>query len=207
MSDQQAAPEPDMGEQRKERAAAGCLLVVAVGIGGCIAYAVPETAYYAAGLATSAAVRKVHGWVAGRRTGGEEQPEAEEQPDIVPVLQQLGNGGQHVLLTSLKDAAGLPDTKAVRALLEEAGVPVRAGVRADGKNGPGVHQDDIPAPSPGCEATPSGRCLCSSEAANTNANNGGGEGPEKGFRVEHTGQAGTTVYDLSETHHRHTVTK
>lgn len=57
--------------------------------------------------------------------------------------------GTSVLLTRL--AADLtvlhpswePSTKAVRALLAEAGIPVRSGVRTPDGNGPGVHHRDV----------------------------------------------------------------
>jgi len=201
---------PDTGEdqaaaaeQRKERAALGCLLVVAVGVGGAVAVAVPETAYYAAGLGTAVAVRKVRGWVAGRRKQAADEPEEFVEVDIVAALHELSPAGAlNVRLTQLQEAAGLPDTKAVRALLNEAGIPVKDGVRAGGKNGPGVHHTAIPR---SCDPSSDG-CWCRSDA-NTNANNGTGEGPREGFRVEHTGQAGTTVYDLSETHQRRHTAK
>lgn len=202
MADQDEEQAVDAGEQRKERAAAGCLLVIAVGTGGCVAVAVPETAYYAAGLFTFVVVRKVRGWVTGRRGETAEEPEEAEPLDVVAVLQKLGAGGEHVRLTQLQEAAGLPDTKTVRALLDEARIPVRSGVRAGGKNGPGVHAADIPP----IETPHEPGCLCRS-GANTNANNEVGEGPRKGFRVEHTGHAGTTVYDLSETHRHHAKTR
>jgi hypothetical protein len=195
---EQEAQAQDAGEQRKERAAAGCLTAIGVTFAGTLAITVPETAYYTAGLLTAASVRRARTWVARRRHDDEEQA---EPVDIVAVLQDLGKGGEHVRLTQLQEAAGLPDTKTVRALLDEAGIPIRPGVRAGGKNGPGVHADDIPP----LEATPSDGCLCRSDA-NANTNNDGGEEPQKGFRVEHTGQAGTTVYDLSETHSRHHAT-
>ena len=99
----------------------------------------------------------------------------------------------------------LGDAALVWGVGGQAGVTIRSGVRAGGKNGPGVHADDIPTPLP-TSGAPSEACVCAGHAANANANNSGGKGPEKGFRVEHTGQAGVTVYDLSETHsRRHTA--
>ena len=102
--------------------------------------------------------------------GQEIEPEA-EPVDIVAVLQALGEGGNGVLLTALREAADLPDTKAVRALLDEAGIRVRAGVRTPAGNGPGVHGSDIPTPSPTASHPSSERCLCSSGGTNANANN------------------------------------
>ncbi|MGW1121083.1 hypothetical protein ACWD5B_28900 [Streptomyces tanashiensis] len=191
---EQPAEEPESSS----RAAGGCVLLVALAPAGAAVYAVPELGYTVAGALAVVAVRKARTWASRRREAAETEVDEQEPVDIVAVLQQLGEGGQHVRLTQLQEAAGLPDTKTVRALLDEAGIPIRTGVRAGGKNGPGVHTDDIPR-----EATaPSGGCLCRSDA-NTNANNDGGEGSEKGFRVERTGQAGVTIYDLSETQHRH----
>lgn len=191
----------DVGEQ-PSKLAGGCVLVLLLAAGGGAVRAVPELGYTVAGVVATVGFQRARSWAAGRRTAAEEQPDEAEPVDVVAVLQELGDGGKHVRLTQLQEAAGLPDTKAVRALLDDAEIRVRSGVRAGGKNGPGVHQDDIPP----IDATPSDGCLCRSDA-NTNANKGVGEGPEKGFRVEHTGQAGTTVYDLSETHRHHAKTR
>jgi hypothetical protein len=203
MANQQEAEQPqDAGEQRKERVAAGCLTAIGVTFAGTLAITVPETAYYTAGLLTAAGVRRARTWASRRREASETEEQEAELVDIVATLQQLGEGGEHVRLTQLQEAAGLPDTKAVRALLDEAGIRIRTGVRSGGKNGPGVHATDIPP----LEAPPSDGCLCRSDA-NANTNNDVGEDPEKGFRVEHTGQAGITVYDLSETHQRRHAAK
>lgn len=197
--DETPAEEP----QGASRAAGGCVLLVALAPAGAAVYAVPELGYTVAGVLATVAVGKARTWAAGRRRDVVETEVDEQEPvDIVAVLQHLGEGGEHVRLTQLQEAAGLPDTKTVRALLDEAGIPIRPGVRAGGKNGPGVHTDDIPP----LEAAPSERCLCRSDT-NANTNNDGGEDPEKGFRVEHTGQAGITVYDLSETHQRRHAAK
>ena len=138
---------------------------------------------------------------AEQATEAEEQPQEAEPVDIVAALHQLGEGGQHVRLTQLQDATGLPDTKTVRALLDDAGVPVRAGVRAGGKNGPGVHHDDFPP----LDRSPSEGCLCRS-GANANANNSAGEGGGEGLRVEAIGQAGTVVHTPAEASRHHRIT-
>lgn len=187
--------------ERSSRAAGGCALVIGLGMAGGFVVAVPELGYTVAGALAVVAVGKVRASLSRRRES-ELEADEEEPVDIIAALHDLSPAGEHVRLTQLQETAGLPDTGAVRALLDEAGIPTRSGVRAGGKNGPGVHADDIPRESP----PPSGGCLCSS-GANTNANNDGGEGSEKGFRVEHTGQAGTTVYDLSETHNRRHAVK
>ncbi|WP_369778849.1 hypothetical protein [Streptomyces sp. R33] len=184
------------------RAAGGCVLAVALTGAGCVAYAVPETAYYVTGLLTAAGIRKARTWVAARRNG--EQPD-DKPVNIVAVLQDLAAGGEHVRLTQLQQAAGLPDTKAVRALLAAVGIPIRTGVRAGGRNGPGVHHADVP-PLPGARSgTPSEGCLCSS-TANANADNGQPEGVGEGLRVEAIGHAGAVVRVPSELR-TYTVTK
>jgi len=88
--------------------------------------------------------------------------------------------GASVLLTRL--AADLaashpgwePSTKAVRALLAEAAIPVREGVRTPDGNGPGIHHQDVPplpsptgaAPLPGVVAN-----VGAGQTANANTNN------------------------------------
>lgn len=193
--------EPTELAAEPSRIAGGCVALILVGVAGAVAYAVPESGYYVAGLLTAAGVRKARAWTGRRRVADEEQP---EPVDIGEHLRALSGGEHHVLLTALRESAGLPDTKAVRQLLEEAGIPVRTGVRAGGKNGPGVHLDDIPPPLPADDAPLSARCLCSS-GANTNTNNAPEEGPREGFRVEAIGQAGTVVHDPAEAHRHQPV--
>jgi hypothetical protein len=212
MTDAEEQEPPVEEPPEPSKLAGGCVLVVATAAAGSVVYAAPEVGYFVAGLLATGTVRRARGWLDGRRTPADEDEETEEpepEPvDIAEHLRTLGTGGRHVLLTTLAKEAGLPDTKAVRALLEEAGVRVRGvrGLKADGQegNGPGVHMADIPgAPLPD-DAPPVGRCLCSS-AANANTNNAGGEGPGEGFRVEHIGQAGAVVHDPAEAHRRHQV--
>ncbi|MGW0034693.1 hypothetical protein ACWDXD_33370 [Streptomyces sp. NPDC003314] len=196
------APELPVEEpEGTSRVAGGCVLAIGLGIAGGVAYAAPESAYYVAGLLTAAGARKVRGWVAGRRETAEEEP---DPVDIVTVLQQLGEGGQHVRLTQIQEAASLPTTKTVRALLDAAGIPIRSGVRAGGKNGPGVHATDIPAPLP-ASGTPSEACVCAGHAANTNTNTTSGEGAGEGLRVDRIGHAGTVVHTPAEAARHHAV--
>lgn len=191
MTSTEQAPAAD-ADPGASKVAGGCVLAVGCGIAGCIAYAVPEAAYFVTGLLATAGYRKARAWAAARGAHGGEPDGEAEAVDIVEVLQQLADGGAHVRLTQLQEAVGLPDTKAVRALLDEAGIRVRSGVRAGGKNGPGVHHEDVP-PLPGAgKGAPSGGCLCSS-AANTNANNGRPEGGGEGLRVEPIGHSGSVV--------------
>ncbi|KUJ65411.1 hypothetical protein [Streptosporangium amethystogenes] len=175
-----AAPDPaeqPVGESEgSSRVAGGCVIAIGIGAALGVVYVYPDVGTYAAGLVTAAGVRKARGWVAKRQTHKGEQvvdeADVDEPVDIVAVLQTLGEGGTGVLLTALREAAGLSDTKAVRALLDEAGIRVRAGVRTPAGNGPGVHADDIPAPSPTPTDPSQAGCLCSSGAANANTNNG-----------------------------------
>ncbi|MYT26117.1 hypothetical protein GTW69_38605 [Streptomyces sp. SID7760] len=174
------------------RAAGGCVLTIGLAAAGGVAYAVPETAYFVTGLLAAAGYRRARAWAAARRANGEASGDEAAAVDIVEALQSLAVGGAHVRLTQLQEAAGLPDTKVVRALLDEAGVPVRPGVRAGGKNGPGVHHDDVPPLSAVGSDPPSGGCLCSS-GANANANNGPSKGAGEGLRVEPIGQSGSVI--------------
>ncbi|MCY0960853.1 hypothetical protein [Streptomyces sp. H27-H5] len=171
------------------RVAGGCVLAVGLAAAGGVAVVHPEAAYFVSGLVATAGYRKARGWI-DRRRG--ETAEEEAPVDILAVLRDLTKGGDHARLTQIQEAAKLPTTKAVRDLLEGAGIRIRGGVRAGGKNGPGVHRDDVP-PLPSPESgTPSGGCLCSS-GANTNANNSASTDPRKGLSVEAIGQAGAVV--------------
>lgn len=201
---EESAGEP-AGEQ-PSKLAGGCVLAVGLAVAGGVAVAVPETAYYAAGLLTAAGVRRARTWATGRRgESGEEQLDEQEQVDIVAALHELCRGGEHVRLTQLQELTGLPNTKAVRALLDEAGIPIRSGVRAGGKNGPGVHMADIPGRPAEFDA-PSGECVCAGHGANANTNNDDEQGPGEGLRVERIGAAGVVYRDPAETHRRHTKT-
>jgi hypothetical protein len=64
----------------------------------------------------------------------------------------------------------LPDTRAVKGVLAEAGIIPRTGVRTVAGNGPGVHRDDFP-PLPPSQSSPQGSGVCAGEPANANANN------------------------------------
>ena len=190
------------GETPPSKAAIGCLILIGVAFAGTIVVAVPETAYCIAGFMAAATARKARDWANGRRGHAAEEQPNEEPIDIVTALWTLGQKTGHVRLTQLQEATGLPDTKAVRVLLDEAGIPVRTGVRAGGKNGPGVHATDIPP----LDRAPSGRCLCRS-GATTNTNNSAGAGGREGLRVEPIGQAGTVVHTPAEASRHHAIAK
>jgi hypothetical protein len=190
------AGEPD---GMSERAARLVLLAVLLLAMWGIVVALPETAYVVIGVLATLGWQRVQAWRAGRRE--DTAPDAKEPgPDVTAALHRLVGDDRGVLLTRLREDLGAADTKTVRALLDEAGIRVRAGVRTRAGNGPGVHADDIPAPPP----TPDDGCCCRSDA-NANANNGPeGEGQE-GLRKEHIGQSARIWRDPAEPARHHTV--
>ncbi|MFB8035890.1 hypothetical protein ACFC5Z_23665 [Streptomyces sp. NPDC056004] len=123
-------------------------------------------------------------WCAGRpaEDTDEETKDEGEQPgpdaaDMADIVRELGTG-TGVLLTRVRDQLTKEypgrgwTTKDVRALLAEAGVRVREGVRVSGAgNGPGVHRDDVPAPLSPTTSPPLVGVVAAGQGANTNANN------------------------------------
>ncbi|MFJ2579985.1 hypothetical protein [Kitasatospora aureofaciens] len=120
----------------------------------------------------------------------DDQPEegSKDEPDQAPAatvptpadarraVAVLGADGNHVALTAVAAhlAAAHPlwkrSGKAVRALLREAGVEFRGGVRVEGVSVPGIHHDDVPPlPSPS-ESAPD-RVVVAGRSNNNNANN------------------------------------
>ncbi|MER7814066.1 hypothetical protein [Streptomyces sp. NPDC096153] len=201
MSTEETPGDADAGEQPSGRLTGGCVLVVLIGapmLG--IVTAAPETAYVLLGVLGTIGAQRTRTWATARRTPTDSDPEPDPDPaDVGEHLRTLAAGGHHVLLTQLQKAAGLPDTKAVRALLAEAGIRVRDGVRTPAGNGPGVHLADVPPPT---KDAPSEGCWCRSDA-NANANNAEGSGPREGLRVEPIGQAAAVIHDPSEAHRHH----
>jgi hypothetical protein len=167
--------------------------------------AFPEVAYVVTGSLSTIGWQKTAAWRA-RRSGNEaeDQDEAEsESPDVAAALRRLVGDDKGVLLTVLRDDLKLPDTKAVKALLEAAGIPWKP-VNTRKGNGPAVHRDAIPpAPSPTVADSHGDGCCCRSHA-NGNSNNADGEGPGEGIRVKRT-ETGLVIYDLADTHRHHTV--
>ncbi|MFJ4093752.1 hypothetical protein ACIPYS_19425 [Kitasatospora sp. NPDC089913] len=101
----------------------------------------------------------------------------------------LTASGSSVLLTRLAADLGAAhpswtgSTKAVRALLSEAGVPVREGVRTPDGNGPGVHHQDVP-PLPSPPETPAVANVGPGQSANANTNNAREWSTREGFVMQ-----------------------
>ncbi|MFF9844629.1 hypothetical protein [Streptomyces sp. NPDC013740] len=188
-------------EAQPSKLAGGCVLAIGVAVAGGVAYTVPETAYFAAGLMATTVVSRARGWVAGRREKAADEQLAEDVVDIVAALHALSPAAAgNVRLTQLQEYAGLPDARAVRALLTDAGIEVKE-VRAGGKTGPGVYRTAIPR---SCNPDPDG-CWCA-VTSNNNTNNTPAQAPEEGLRVEAIGAAGVVYRDPTETQRRHTKT-
>lgn len=203
---EQAAETTGERSASSERAARAVLLLVVLGAVWGIVVAFPTIAYVIVGALLCRAWDKARAWRAGRQdpaADGEGQAEADEEPaDVAAALRSLAGDGRHVLLTELRDAVGAPDTKAVRALLDAAGISVRPGVRTPAGNGPGVHRDDIPAPLPDDDGPEGDRCSCRSEA-NTNTNNDGQQADGEGLRLQRIGAEGRIWYRPADRHRHH----
>ncbi|MEV1079894.1 hypothetical protein AB0I98_16855 [Streptomyces sp. NPDC050211] len=190
-TEQQAADDAGGEDEAPGRIAGVFVMVILVGIAVLMMKAVmtfaPYVAYFVAGVLVTVGVQKARArW--GRR--GDDSTAAEEeaeQPDIAEALRRLVGDDRGVLLTRLRDGLKLPDTKAVKQLLDADGIPWKP-VRTSRGNGPGVHVKDIPpAPSPAADVHESGCCCRSGD--NGNSNNGDGEG----IRVEAIGDGGRLV--------------
>ncbi|MFE2346466.1 hypothetical protein [Kitasatospora cineracea] len=120
----------------------------------------------------------------------ETAPTPRQEPSPTPAdarlaVVLLGAAGGHVALTAVTAhlAAQHPlwkrSGKAVKALLGEAGVRVRGGVRVEGVSVEGIHRDDVP-PLPSPSGAAPGSVVAAGQSNNNNANNapqvGGGEG-------------------------------
>lgn len=203
VADEPAEPsEETVGESDEPSRSSFVVLVV---VGAVIAWRIvagfPEVAYVVVGILGTLGWQKGRAWLSGRRE--EESDSAEtEQPDIGTALRRLVGDDKGVLLTRLRDDLQLPDTKAVKQLLNEAGVRWRAGVRTGAGNGPAVHQDDIPpAPSPADDCH-GDRCCCRSDA-NTNTNSAEPPSREARSRVRRIRSA-KALYDPNDNIRRHT---
>ncbi|MFE3378762.1 hypothetical protein [Streptomyces anulatus] len=90
--------------------------------------------------------------------------------DLIRGLHHLYRGGSGVLHTALAQHLALPDTRALKRVLDGAGIPYREGVRTPVGNGPGTHHEDIP-PLPFPQGSPQGGGVAAGQSANANANN------------------------------------
>lgn len=208
MSDE---PEPETAGESdgmSERAARIILFAVAMlALWGVVA-ALPELAYVVVGILLTLAWQHVTAWLERRRGQDDEEDQEPEQeaPDVTAALQQLVGDDKGVLLTTLRDHLEAADTKTVKALLYEAGIRWRAGVRTTHGNGPGVHHEDIPPAPPAHDGAHGDGCCCRSDA-NANTNSTPGEGRGKGLRVEPNGLGGKIVYDLTDDQRHQTVSQ
>lgn len=98
----------------------------------------------------------------------------------------LGAAGGHVALTAVVAhlASAHPlwkrSGKAAKALLAEAGVRCRDGVRVDGVSVSGIHQDDVP-PLPSPQEAAHGAVVVAGQSGNNNANNSEARSTREGF--------------------------
>lgn len=191
-------PAEEVGEpsERAERVAKAVLVVVALLAAWGLVAAMPNIAYVVTGVLGCLGWQKARARLTRRGDDGQE-PQEERGPDALDAVIALHalSGGNSVLLTTLRKELELPDTKAVKALLDEADVPYKA-VRTPTGNGPGVHKNDIP-PMVSPTADPHGeRCCCRSDDNNNGDNTPEGE-PQKGTRVEAIGDGGRLVSELA----------
>ncbi|QJT04371.1 hypothetical protein G9272_32150 [Streptomyces asoensis] len=198
-TDPEEAGEPGGMSERTAKA----VLVLLGAVWGIVAVW-PEIAYVIVGIIGTCVWQKTRGWIRDRRDPDEGAAVEREQPDVGAALRRLIGDDKGVLLTRLRDDLKLSDTKVVKALLEEAGIPWKASRTREG-NGPAVRKEAIPAaPSPS-PADPHGVGCCCRSGDNDNGNNGGGEEGGKGVRVQRT-NGGLIIYDLSD-EHRHQPVK
>ncbi|MDX2922476.1 hypothetical protein [Streptomyces sp. NE06-03C] len=127
-----------------------------------------------------------------REDAPEEADEAPEGPPVealpapprgvvIEALHHLYQGGSGVLLTLLSEQLGTADTRALKEVLTEVGIPYRSGVRTPAGNGPGVHREDTPA-LPLSQGDPPGVGVVAGQPANANTNNTP-NAPEEGLDV------------------------
>ncbi|MGW4560082.1 hypothetical protein ACWEOV_41705 [Streptomyces sp. NPDC004365] len=186
---EQAAEEPGEPGPGAQRAARIVLFAVgALAMWGIVA-ALPEIAYVLVGVIGTVGSQRARAWWV--RHHGDDEP-AGAVPDVAAALWAVAGPGRSVLLTELRDQLGVGDTKVVRALLSEAGVPVRSGVRTVAGNGPGVHRDDLPPPPLPRSASPESGV-------------GAGQEPTPTPTTEPLGLAGVVVKDGSETSRRYRI--
>jgi len=182
----------EAGEEVDEPSGRGPIVVLSViamvGVWRTVV-AFPEVAYVVVGSLGTVGVQKARArW--GKQGGDSEEGQEEvAKPDVVEALRRLIGDDKGVLLTRLQKDLGLPNTKAVKALLEAEDIPWKASRTREG-NGPAVRKEAIPpAPSPAVADPYGGGCCCRS-GDNNNGNNAAGEGAGEGIRVEAIGDGG-----------------
>ncbi|MER6431577.1 hypothetical protein ABT272_28180 [Streptomyces sp900105245] len=195
--------EEEVGEEGSERGGrAAAALVVAV-LAWRLIVTYPYLAYTLVGVIGTLGCQRAAGWRAGRHKPDAEGEQAAEPQDVVAALHHLIGDDKGVLLTVLRDHLQLPDTKAVKALLEAEGIEWKASRTRKG-NGPAVRREAIPAtPSPVADEAHGERCCCRS-GDNDNGNNSDREGAGKGIRVERT-EGGLIIYDDTDPHRHHDI--
>lgn len=187
------AEDVDEPRQMSERTAKIIVIVIAGAVMWGIVVAFPYIAYVVVGILCTLGTQKVRARWAGTASTGVSAPAEAEQPDVREALRRLIGDDKGVLLTVLRDDLKLPDTKAVKALLQAEGIPWKASRTREG-NGPAVRAEAIPpASSPVADPHRDGCCCRSGD--NSNSNNAPPGGDEKGIRVERT-DTGVTIYDL-----------
>ncbi|MBP5930175.1 hypothetical protein F3K39_19100 [Streptomyces sp. LBUM 1479] len=200
MSDESTVDKTDEetgGEAEKpSRIAGGCVVVILAGLSVLVLKAVvtaaPYVAYVVVGILCTIGWQKARARL-GRRRSGEGEEEEAPAPDVGEALRRLVGDDKGVLLTTLRDDLKLPDTKAVKDLLDEAGIPWKAGRTREG-NGPSVRREHIPATSSPVADHAHGDGCCCRSGDNGNGNNAEEGTPEEGLHVEAIGQGGSVMY-------------
>ncbi|MFD5570414.1 hypothetical protein [Streptomyces cadmiisoli] len=98
-----------------------------------------------------------------------EPPAPPSEEAIAGALHHLVGEGRGVLLTTLAQHLEMAHTRALREVLDGAGIRVRPGVRTTAGNGPGIHADDFP-PLPSLQDGNSDACCSPTPTANNAAN-------------------------------------
>ncbi|MCG7203975.1 hypothetical protein [Streptomyces arenae] len=164
----------------------------------------PEVALAAAGSLGTIGVQQARARWATRGAGTGSEGEDVEPPDVGEALRRLVGDDKGVLLTVLQKDLGLPDTKAVKALLEAEGIPWKSGRTREG-NGPSVRAESIPpAPSPAADSHGDGCCCRSGDNNNANTTVPSSAGERSRVRRIRSARA---LYDPNDNVRRHTSTK
>ncbi|MER7967769.1 hypothetical protein ABTX35_01930 [Streptomyces sp. NPDC096080] len=204
------APAADETAEQPGRAAGYVALLVLAGIAllaiKVVVTVAPYTAYFAVGVLSCLAWQRGRRWITDRRSSKDEQAPEVPAPDAGAALRRLVGDDNGVLLTRLRDELKLPDTKALKALLDADGIAWKA-VRTKEGNGPGVHKANIPAAlSPAPADSHEDGCCCRS-GDNGNGDNSAGEGAQEGLRVVPIGIPGAVIHDPSDAVRHHPVAR